>query len=130
MEFMKQSLIKITALALISTQIFSGCASIENKYPENATPKAVSFGPSIKGSQSFVRHFDVKERKVFWFFYLVPHSKFSAYELAEKNVGKDEEITNLQIKTQMDVLDCIISIFSIIIGTWSVRVSGDVVKKS
>lgn len=127
---MKKSFTKIISLAVISSQLLIGCASIENKYPENATPQVASFGPSIKGSQDFIRHFEAKERKVFWFFYLVPHSKFNAYELAQKQVGKDEEITNLHVKTQMDFLDCIISIFSIIIGTWSIKVSGDVVKKS
>ena len=110
--------------------MFTGCASIENKFPENATPAAMSFGPSMNGSQDFIRHFDASERKVFWFFYLIPHSKFNAYDLAQKYVGKNEEIKNLQIKTQMDFVDCLISLFSIIIGTWTIHASGDVVKKS
>ncbi len=107
----------------------TGCSTIHN-HPTEGVYKQISFGAqTADGSSTIVRHFTASKRSSFWFFRLIPANKANIISIAEKQIGPNEGIVNLRATTKFDFIDFLITGFTFgIYHTWSIEVSGDVVK--
>jgi hypothetical protein len=107
-----------------------GCFTVRHEYSGD---KLLTAGPTLNGrAVTKVRHFQVHDRQFFWI-----HGGFPVGEdlngaaLAAREAGTHAGVVNLRLADGQDIVDMGIShiacVLTLLCGTWSVWVEGDVV---
>lgn len=125
---MKRS--RITSAAALGMAFFAaGCFPVQHVY---RGPKKLTTGPGLHEPTHVVGHFQAHDRQFFWLHGGVPAGEpLNGGELAARAAGSHDGVINLQLADGQDFTDMAIThvacVLSLLCGTWSVWVEGDVV---
>ena len=117
-------------LGLVLALAASGCFTARHGY---AGPKLMTSDPDIPGVRLHpVSHFTARDRQFFWIHGAFPVGEdLNGAALAAREIGNHDGVVNLRIRDGQDLTDAFIShipcVLTLLCGTWSVWVEGDVV---
>ncbi|MCP4006025.1 MAG: hypothetical protein GY725_17705 [bacterium] len=122
---------KFRFLALAAVAVFaSGCFSVRHSYNGD---KILTTDGSIPGvTLRPAGHFEAHDRQFFWLHGGIPVGEnLNGAALAAKAAGEHDGVVNLKLSDGQDFTDMAIShvacVLTLLCGTWSVWVEGDVV---
>lgn len=116
-------------LALLLVLPLSGCFSVRHTYEGD---RVLTSAPTIEGYEArTVEHFELHDRQFFWLHGGFPVGEdLNGAELAARQIGRHDAVVNLQLRDGQDLADTLIThipcVLSLLCGTWSVWVEGDV----
>lgn len=118
------------ALALLTAGL-GGCAFYSTVYSYDG-PKLLTTAPGVGAEAKLVRHFSAHGRQFYLLYGLLPVGKrVNGAQLAADAVGDHDAAVNLQMSDGQNLLDMAITyipcVASLLCGTWSTWVEGDVV---
>lgn len=108
----------------------AGCFSVRHAYDG---PKILTSAPSVDGlTARKVSHFKVQDRQFFWLHGGIPvGDPLNGAALAAAQAGDHDAVVNLRLSDGQDFGDVFIThipcVLSLLCGSWSVWVEGDVV---
>jgi len=117
-----------TTLLLVLS--LSGCFTVRHSYEGD---HLLTSTPEVEGYKvRHVRHFEGHDRQFFWIHGGFPVGEdLNGAEQAAREIGDHDAVVNLQLTDGQNVTDAFIThipcILSLLCGTWSVWVEGDVV---
>ena len=107
----------------------AGCFTVRHDYDGD---KLLTSAPRVDGYEvEKVRHFERHDRQFFWIHGRFPVGEdLNGAELAANAIGNHDAVVNLELWDGQNVTDAFIThipcILSLLCGTWSVWVEGDV----
>jgi hypothetical protein len=117
----------IAITLLLATQL--GCFVVRHEYRGD---KLLTTDATVPGYDvRVVRHFQRKDRQFFWLHGGFPVGQdLNGASLAASNLGSHDAVVNLRLTDGQDLVDWgvthIACVLSLLCGTWSVWVEGDV----
>lgn len=128
---MKRSL-RAPVAALAAVLALPGCFTVQHRYTGS---KPMTNGPTLDHPTRVVRHFEAHDRQFFWLHGGVPVGEpLNGLDLAASEIGPHDGITNLRLRDGQNWLDIAVShglcLLTVVCGTWSTWVEGDVVDYS
>lgn len=119
----------IAGIGWLAALLATGCFPVQHAYHGS---KKLTTGPGLHESTRVVGHFEAHDRQFFWLHGGVPvGDPLNGAELAARAAGSHDGVINLRIADGQDFTDMAIThvacVLSLLCGTWSVWVEGDVV---
>jgi len=108
----------------------TGCFSVRHSYTGD---KVMTSDAEIPGYRAIpVSHFRVHDRQFYWLHGGIPVGEpLNGAELAAREIASHDAVVNLRLYDGQDLIDSgvthIACVLSLLCGTWSVWVEGDVV---
>jgi hypothetical protein len=119
---------RLTSLLLLLPLV--GCFTVRHEYGGN---KLLTSAPEVEGYEvQKVRHFERHDRQFFWLHGGIHVGEdLNGAKLAAAEIGSHDAVVNLQLRDGQSLADTFIThipcVLSLLCGTWSVWVEGDVV---
>jgi hypothetical protein len=118
---------RLTILLLLLPLV--GCFTVRHQYSGD---KLLTSAPTVGGYKvEKVRHFASHDRQFFWLHGGIHVGEdLNGAELAASEIGSHDAVVNLRLRDGQSVTDTLIThipcVLSLLCGTWSVWVEGDV----
>ena len=118
---------RLTTLLLLLP--LAGCFSVRHEYAGDKLLTSAATVPGYRVTQ--VQHFEEHDRQFFWLHGGVPVGEdLNGTRLAADRIGSHDAVVNLRLRDGQSLADAFIThvpcVLSLLCGTWSVWVEGDV----